>query len=177
DIDPIHQDIEPIHQAIDPIHQDIEPIHQYIDPIHQDIDPFHQGIDPIHQDIAAIEKMYEREWSPSISGDYCWTIKRDLSEIRYKRQDDIEPIHQAIDPIHQDIEPIHQYIDPIHQDIDPFHQDIDPIHQDIAAIEKMYEREWSPSISGDYCWTIKRDLSEIRYKRQDVRKRPGLKSQ
>ncbi|CAG9783583.1 unnamed protein product [Diatraea saccharalis] len=39
-----------------------------------------------HQDIMAMEKRYQREWSPRMLKDFCFTLKRDYSSYSYKRQ-------------------------------------------------------------------------------------------
>ena len=39
-----------------------------------------------HQDIAAVEKRYKRKWSVEMLADYRWSIKRDGSDLKHKRQ-------------------------------------------------------------------------------------------
>ena len=39
-----------------------------------------------HQDIAAIEKRYKGKWSVAMLANYCWSIKRDGSDLKHKRQ-------------------------------------------------------------------------------------------
>ena len=40
-----------------------------------------------HQDISPIEKRYQGKFSPSMMGDYCWSLQRDDTEIEnYKRK-------------------------------------------------------------------------------------------
>ena len=39
-----------------------------------------------HQDIAAIEKRYKGKWSVGMLADYCWSIKRDGSDLKHKKQ-------------------------------------------------------------------------------------------
>jgi len=39
-----------------------------------------------HQDIWALEKRYEGKWTSSILADYCWTLKRDVPEAKYRRK-------------------------------------------------------------------------------------------
>jgi len=36
-------------------------------------------------------------------------------------------------------------------------------HQDIMAMEKRYQGKWTPSMLADYCWTLKRDISDAKY--------------
>ena len=39
-----------------------------------------------HQDIMAKEKQYQGKWTSSILADYCWTLKRDVPEAKYRRK-------------------------------------------------------------------------------------------
>jgi hypothetical protein len=38
-----------------------------------------------HQDISQIEKRYQGKWSPGMLADHCWTLKRDIPEMKYSR--------------------------------------------------------------------------------------------
>jgi len=37
-----------------------------------------------HPDILAVEKRYQGKWTSSMLADYCWTLKRDVSEANYR---------------------------------------------------------------------------------------------
>ncbi|UYV65024.1 hypothetical protein LAZ67_3002855 [Cordylochernes scorpioides] len=39
-----------------------------------------------HQDISSMEKRYQGKWSPTMLADYCWTLKRDLPQAKYRRK-------------------------------------------------------------------------------------------
>ncbi|UYV70672.1 hypothetical protein LAZ67_8000236 [Cordylochernes scorpioides] len=39
-----------------------------------------------HQDISSMEKRYQGKWSPAMLADYCWTLKRDLPQAKYRRK-------------------------------------------------------------------------------------------
>lgn len=39
-----------------------------------------------HQDISTIEKRYQCKWRPSVLADYCWALKRDVPEAKYRRK-------------------------------------------------------------------------------------------
>ncbi|UYV77433.1 hypothetical protein LAZ67_15001016 [Cordylochernes scorpioides] len=39
-----------------------------------------------HQDISSMEKRYQGKWSPVMLADYCWTLKRDLPQAKYRRK-------------------------------------------------------------------------------------------
>jgi hypothetical protein len=39
-----------------------------------------------HQDISNMEKWYQGKWSLSMLADYCWTLKRDVSQVTYSRK-------------------------------------------------------------------------------------------
>jgi len=39
-----------------------------------------------HQDILATEKRYQGKWTSSMLADYCWTLKRDVPEAKYRRK-------------------------------------------------------------------------------------------
>jgi hypothetical protein len=39
-----------------------------------------------HQDIAEMERRYQGRWDPSMMGDYCWTLVRDLPDAVYTRK-------------------------------------------------------------------------------------------
>ncbi|UYV64310.1 hypothetical protein LAZ67_3000253 [Cordylochernes scorpioides] len=42
-----------------------------------------------HQDISSMEKRYQGKWSPAMLADYCWTLKRDLPQAKYRRKSTI----------------------------------------------------------------------------------------
>ncbi|UYV62853.1 hypothetical protein LAZ67_2002154 [Cordylochernes scorpioides] len=39
-----------------------------------------------HQAISSMEKRYQGKWSPVMLADYCWTLKRDLPQAKYRRK-------------------------------------------------------------------------------------------
>lgn len=39
-----------------------------------------------HQDVLDMEKRYQGKWSPAMLADYCWTLKRDVSDAKYSRK-------------------------------------------------------------------------------------------
>ena len=39
-----------------------------------------------HQDILAMEKRYQGKWTSSMLTDYCWALKRYVSEANYRRK-------------------------------------------------------------------------------------------
>ncbi|EDV19166.1 uncharacterized protein TRIADDRAFT_62396 [Trichoplax adhaerens] len=39
-----------------------------------------------HQDIARIEKIYQGKVSPSMMGEYCWMLQRDVPSATYKKK-------------------------------------------------------------------------------------------
>ncbi|UYV69212.1 hypothetical protein LAZ67_6002849 [Cordylochernes scorpioides] len=39
-----------------------------------------------HQDISSMEKRYQGKWSPVMLADYCWTLKRDVPQAKYRRK-------------------------------------------------------------------------------------------
>lgn len=43
-------------------------------------------------------------------------------------------------------------------------------HKDIASIEKRYQGKWSPSMLGDYCWSLIREAQDSDYKRKSTAK-------
>ena len=47
-------------------------------------------------------------------------------------------------------------------------------HQDISTMEKRYQGKWSTTMLADYCWTLARDYSSARYKRQAKRRRADM---
>ncbi|UYV70282.1 hypothetical protein LAZ67_7002362 [Cordylochernes scorpioides] len=51
-------------------------------------------------------------------------------------------------------------------------------HQDISSMEKRYQGKWSPAMLADYCWTLKRDLPQAKYRRKstNLRRRNLLSS-
>ena len=36
-------------------------------------------------------------------------------------------------------------------------------HQDITKMERNYQGKWSPSMMGDFCWMLLRDIPEAKY--------------
>jgi len=40
----------------------------------------------LHQDITATEKRYQGMWTSSMLADYCWTLKRDVPDAKYRRK-------------------------------------------------------------------------------------------
>jgi len=45
-------------------------------------------------------------------------------------------------------------------------EDGERFHQDIMAIEKRYQGKRTSSIWADYCWALKRDVPEAKYRRK-----------
>jgi len=39
-----------------------------------------------HQDILAMKKLYQGKWTSGILADPCWTLKRDVHEVQYRRK-------------------------------------------------------------------------------------------
>jgi len=39
-----------------------------------------------HQDIMVMEKRYQGKWTSSMLAGYCWTLKRDVPEAKYRRK-------------------------------------------------------------------------------------------
>ena len=39
-----------------------------------------------HQDIMAVEKQYQGKWTSSMLADYCWTMKRDVGDTKYRQK-------------------------------------------------------------------------------------------
>jgi len=39
-----------------------------------------------HQDIMVMEKRYQGKWTPSMLADYCWTLKKDARDAKYRRK-------------------------------------------------------------------------------------------
>jgi len=37
-----------------------------------------------HQDIMAMEKRYQGKWTSSLLADYCWTLKMDVPDAKYR---------------------------------------------------------------------------------------------
>jgi len=37
-----------------------------------------------HQDIMAMEKWYQSKWTSSMLAEYCWTLKRDIPDAKYR---------------------------------------------------------------------------------------------
>jgi len=42
--------------------------------------------DRFHQDTVPMEKRYQGKWTSSMLADYCWTLKRDVPEAKYRRK-------------------------------------------------------------------------------------------
>ncbi|UYV76634.1 hypothetical protein LAZ67_14001539 [Cordylochernes scorpioides] len=49
-----------------------------------------------HQDISSMEKRYQGKWSPVMLADYCWTLKRDLPQAKYRRKSTAEAEPQRL---------------------------------------------------------------------------------
>ncbi|UYV71963.1 hypothetical protein LAZ67_9001368 [Cordylochernes scorpioides] len=39
-----------------------------------------------HKDISSMEKRFQGKWSPGMLADYCWTLKRDVPQAKYRRK-------------------------------------------------------------------------------------------
>jgi len=39
-----------------------------------------------HQDIMAMEKQYQGKWISSMLANYCWTLKRNVPDAKYRRK-------------------------------------------------------------------------------------------
>ncbi|UYV77336.1 hypothetical protein LAZ67_15000546 [Cordylochernes scorpioides] len=39
-----------------------------------------------HQYISSMEKRYQGKWSPGMLADYCWTLKKDVPQAKYRRK-------------------------------------------------------------------------------------------
>jgi len=39
-----------------------------------------------HPDIMAMEKQYQGKWTSSMLADYCWILKRDVPDAKYRRK-------------------------------------------------------------------------------------------
>ncbi|UYV70037.1 hypothetical protein LAZ67_7001547 [Cordylochernes scorpioides] len=39
-----------------------------------------------YQDISSMEKQYQGKWSPGMLAHYCWTLKKDVPQAKYKRK-------------------------------------------------------------------------------------------
>ena len=37
-----------------------------------------------HQDIMAMEKRYQGKWTSCMLADYCWTLKKDVPDVKYR---------------------------------------------------------------------------------------------
>lgn len=42
-------------------------------------------------------------------------------------------------------------------------------HQDILSMEIRYQGKWSPNMLADYCWNLKRDVRDPKYRRKSYR--------
>ena len=40
----------------------------------------------LHQDTVPMEKRYQGKWTSSMLADCCWTLKREVSEAKYRRK-------------------------------------------------------------------------------------------
>jgi hypothetical protein len=41
-------------------------------------------------------------------------------------------------------------------------------HQDISVMEKRYQGQWNARMVADYCWTLKRDVKDAKYRRKSI---------
>jgi hypothetical protein len=39
-----------------------------------------------HQEIMATEKRYQGKWNSRMLADYCWTLKRNVPDAKYRRK-------------------------------------------------------------------------------------------
>jgi hypothetical protein len=39
-----------------------------------------------HEDIMAMEKRYQGKWTSSMLAEYCWTLKSDVPDVKYRRK-------------------------------------------------------------------------------------------
>jgi hypothetical protein len=39
-----------------------------------------------HEDIMAIEKQYQDKWTSSMLAEYCWTLKSNVPDAKYRRK-------------------------------------------------------------------------------------------
>ena len=39
-----------------------------------------------HQDIMTMEKQYQGKWTSSMLADYCWTLKMEVPDAKYRRK-------------------------------------------------------------------------------------------
>ncbi|UYV81585.1 hypothetical protein LAZ67_20001601 [Cordylochernes scorpioides] len=59
---------------------------------HLDFFPYNLGAvsdehgERFHHDISCMEKRYQGKWSHAMLADYCWTLKRDLLQAKYRRK-------------------------------------------------------------------------------------------
>ncbi|UYV61238.1 hypothetical protein LAZ67_1004000 [Cordylochernes scorpioides] len=49
-----------------------------------------------HQDISSMEKRYQGKWSPGMLADYCWTLKKDVPQAKYRRKSTRIPGHRKL---------------------------------------------------------------------------------
>jgi hypothetical protein len=42
--------------------------------------------DRFHQDIMDMEKLYQGKWASGMLADYCWSLKRDVPDAKYRRR-------------------------------------------------------------------------------------------
>ncbi|UYV60886.1 PGM3 [Cordylochernes scorpioides] len=52
-----------------------------------------------HQDISSMEKRYQGKWSPAMLADYCWILKRDLTQAKYRRKSTVYYSEEALKKI------------------------------------------------------------------------------
>ena len=43
-------------------------------------------------------------------------------------------------------------------------------HQEISIMERRYQGKWNPRMSADFCWTLRRDVPQAKYRRRSQRK-------
>jgi hypothetical protein len=46
----------------------------------------------VHQNIMATEKRYQGKWTSSMLTDYCWTLKRDVPDAKYRQKSDASTV-------------------------------------------------------------------------------------
>ncbi|UYV84064.1 hypothetical protein LAZ67_X001034 [Cordylochernes scorpioides] len=44
----------------------------------------HENGEMFHQDISSMEKRYQGKWSPGMLADYCWALKKDVPQTKYR---------------------------------------------------------------------------------------------
>ena len=43
-------------------------------------------------------------------------------------------------------------------------------HQEISIMERRYQGKWNPRMLADFCWTLRRDVPQAKYRRKSQRK-------